>query len=389
VPISKPKGDVDTDELGKLIEQIYEAPFAGQYSRALIRALARSLDSDIAAVMEQEPNSGNVHGITHIGFSDAAIRGYEDYYAHRSVLLKESAKYRQVGRIFSDHMIPRYSDYTRSETYNDFFAPQGADHLMQAHLERAGGRVTTLAFRRPADRGVYSTLDHDRFELLIPHLVNAARHIRLLSRQSLVSQSLIAALETLRTAVLVLDASNRVVFANRRADALLREGLVIRVRSGRLAATQHKDDAGLQEMLSSTRRSLNREGKRHKNHLVVESSGRERSVFISALPLTRRTAEPLGAHCAVIVFVSSSRRLRGAERVIGELYGLTGAEARVVAGLYDGLSVTEIAGASGTSRDAVRFHLKNVFQKLGVHRQSELIKLVSTGPASLFVDDER
>jgi DNA-binding CsgD family transcriptional regulator len=313
------------------------------------------------------------------------MRSYEDYYAYGSVLLKESAKYKRVGRIFSDHMIPHYNDYTKSETYNDFFVPHDAHHLMQAHIERAGGWVTALAFRRPKARGIYSKSDHERFTLLIPHLVSAARHSRLLSSQALVSQSLISALEKLHLAVLVLDSIDRVVFANSRAEKLLRQGEVIAVSNRRLVAARQEDKAPLKRLLASARATPEIATKTPQSHLVVKASGNEQSVFVSAMPLTRRVAEPLGGRPAVIVFVSASRRLRGAEKVISELYRLTRAEARVVVGLYDGLTIEEIAETGGTSRDAVRFHLKNVFQKLGVHRQTGLVKLISSGPALLLM----
>jgi DNA-binding CsgD family transcriptional regulator/PAS domain-containing protein len=336
--------------------------------------------------MEQEPESGRAREVATLGFTDATMRSYEDYYAYRSVLLKESAKYKRVGRIFSDHMIPHYGDYTQSETYNDFFAVHSAEHLMQAHIERAGGWARTVAFRRPKVRGIYSKSDHERFTLLIPHLVSAARHSRLLSGQALVSQSLISALEKLHLAVLVLDSNDRVVFANGRAEKLLQDAEVIAVSNRRLVAARHDDNRRLRRMLASTRAVPEAGTKASPGHIVIKTSGDEETVFVSAMPLTRRVAEPFAGRPAVVVFVTTSRRLQGAEDIIGELYGLTRTEARVVVGLYDGLSIAEIAEMGRTSRDAVRFHLKNVFQKLGVHRQTGLVKLISSGPALLLMD---
>jgi len=52
--------------------------------------------------------------------------------------------------------------------------------------------------------------------------------------------------------------------------------------------------------------------------------------------------------------------------------GLTGAEADVVVKLLGGASPIEIARQRSVSEQTVRAQFKSIYQKLGVHRQSEL-----------------
>jgi DNA-binding CsgD family transcriptional regulator len=62
------------------------------------------------------------------------------------------------------------------------------------------------------------------------------------------------------------------------------------------------------------------------------------------------------------------------------VYNLTPSESQVAISLANGHSIDEIAKSSNHSAHTIRSQLKSVFRKTGVARQSELIKLLLTGP---------
>jgi DNA-binding CsgD family transcriptional regulator len=62
------------------------------------------------------------------------------------------------------------------------------------------------------------------------------------------------------------------------------------------------------------------------------------------------------------------------------VYSLTPSEAQVAISLANGHSVDEIAKGSNHSAHTIRSQLKSVFRKTGVSRQSELVKVLLTGP---------
>ena len=68
-------------------------------------------------------------------------------------------------------------------------------------------------------------------------------------------------------------------------------------------------------------------------------------------------------------------RLRSDE--IGQAFDLTPAESRLAALLATGTSIASAAERLRISRETARNHLKAIFSKTGVHRQSELVTLVS------------
>ena len=68
----------------------------------------------------------------------------------------------------------------------------------------------------------------------------------------------------------------------------------------------------------------------------------------------------------------------GLVTTLAAAFGLTGAEARVLSALLEGLSLSETASRFQISVNTVRWHLKRLFEKTSTKRQSDLIRLASS-----------
>jgi DNA-binding CsgD family transcriptional regulator len=67
------------------------------------------------------------------------------------------------------------------------------------------------------------------------------------------------------------------------------------------------------------------------------------------------------------------------ENELRDLFGLTPAEARVACRLV-GETVDEVAEALGVGVATVRTHVQHLLAKTGTRRQSELVRLLVSGP---------
>ena len=67
-----------------------------------------------------------------------------------------------------------------------------------------------------------------------------------------------------------------------------------------------------------------------------------------------------------------------------DMWDLTAAEAQLALALADGATLEEVASRSRISPETARVHLKRVLAKSGTHRQSELVRLILTGPGSVL-----
>ena len=79
---------------------------------------------------------------------------------------------------------------------------------------------------------------------------------------------------------------------------------------------------------------------------------------------------------ALILIVEPGSQHRIDPDLVARTLGLTPMESRVAAGLAEGRSVDEMAGAMGNTKHAVYWHLQRIYRKLSISRQAELVRLV-------------
>jgi DNA-binding CsgD family transcriptional regulator len=96
----------------------------------------------------------------------------------------------------------------------------------------------------------------------------------------------------------------------------------------------------------------------------------------------RTKAEALGDRApAAAVFVSDPEaRPDSNQQHLRELYALTVVEARLAAWLAQGKSVNEAAAAMGITVNTARAYLKRIYDKTGVRRQPELVRVLLSLP---------
>jgi DNA-binding CsgD family transcriptional regulator len=113
---------------------------------------------------------------------------------------------------------------------------------------------------------------------------------------------------------------------------------------------------------------------------LPRSSGR-RDYAVLVTPLSVQKTLFALKHPAAAVFVTDPEKEQDIPATrLQDLHGPTPAEARVAVAVVSGMTVKDIARAQGTSLNTVRSQLKSVFEKLGVHRQSELVRCLLSGP---------
>lgn len=79
---------------------------------------------------------------------------------------------------------------------------------------------------------------------------------------------------------------------------------------------------------------------------------------------------------ALVSMVDSCEDCQLESRHLEEAFGLTPSEARVAIGLASGRDISEVALRHGVSVGTARNQLKGVFQKLGINKQIELVRIV-------------
>lgn len=181
-------------------------------------------------------------------------------------------------------------------------------------------------------------------------------------------------------AIFVLDGRGRVLVRNHAAERLIAAADGLAETDGVL----RPDLAGERQVFDEmVRRALAMGHAGPAGWAWVSRRSEGPRLAVTAMPLPRsETAHLPGEGRALVMFVDPARPLAPDRAALRELFGLTEAEIRVAALLVGGYDRPSAARALGVSEQTLRTHAKAIFAKMGINRQSDLVRVIS-----LFRDD--
>jgi DNA-binding CsgD family transcriptional regulator len=213
----------------------------------------------------------------------------------------------------------------------------------------------------------------------LPHIARAWRVKRTLVEWESLAGTLKFVLDRLERAVLVTGPDGRVRFANRAADALLSRGDRIDARQGRLRAARSYYNDALVSLIDRAAQTGLGAGTAAVDAISIPSADGNAPLAIVAEPLAPAHSDRLGHSTApgAVLFISDSEASNdpSLER-LRVVYGLTRAEARLTSLVVKGHGIASAAKLLRISQNTVKFHLKTVFSKVDVSRQTQLVRRV-------------
>lgn len=217
----------------------------------------------------------------------------------------------------------------------------------------------------------YSTAQIRLLKLISPHLRRAMQiHMRL-TESRLDGEVSTGVLDRLASAALLVDGNRRLLFANRAAEALFQPGGGLALSGGQLFATGRAEQAALDAAIGRcTRQALADSG----TDLDLRCEGPTHQLRVIPLRRSMPLVSP-GVPVALLIEASD----RSDEAVTTRLrrhYGLTPAEAAFAIEIAKGDGKRAAAARRGISYTTARTHLSRVFDKTGVRRQGELVRLI-------------
>jgi DNA-binding CsgD family transcriptional regulator/PAS domain-containing protein len=278
-----------------------------------------------------------------------------------------------------------------SRIWQDFYLPFNLGDTAAAVLERQPEFSNIMVMGRTADQPGFRPAELKLFDSVLPHLARAWRVRRALADMEDMIGTLRFVLDRIERGIVVAGPEGEIRFANRAADALLSRSGGLDASQGRLrAARPHHTDA----LLALIGRAAATGVGAHSvavDAVAIPSANDDPPLAIVAEPLAPGHSDALGHHAApgAILFISDSEASnRPAVERLQVVYGLTPAEARLTALIVDGHGIASAAGALDVSPNTVKYHLKTVFEKIGISRQSELVRRVLADVGGLAEPDK-
>ena len=281
-------------------------------------------------------------------------------------------------------------EWRASTYYQDYCRPQGVFHVLAADISTRNGGVYGFRVTRPETAPDFSKADLDFCRLLIPHIKRALNLHLSINQDRKVSTLYSHAMAQLMVGVVVLDQDGMVIECNPAATAILELKDGLRVAGRQLEASYANDNRKLQGLvreallhpralakLSLTEAmSVSRPSGRLSWGLIVQS--------ISSDQWTEGKQRP-----SVAVFVRDTEgRVDPPVRLAQQLFQLTPAETALAIQLANGLSLEEAAEMLSIKRNTARAHLRSIFSKTGVRRQTELVRIFLNSVAWLSATTE-
>jgi PAS domain-containing protein len=220
-----------------------------------------------------------------------------------------------------------------------------------------------------------------------PHLRRAetlrAQLDELRSRQ----RTFAALIEASPVGVVLLDAQGRPLFANAAARRIGRVGDGLELGPEGLRAAQPDEQRRLERAITAARVTARGEAPEGEAIVVVSrpSGSRGYPVLVTAVAEgPGRAGTGLEGASALVLIGDPAARFEPPPERVARLYGLTPAQARLACALASGDTVESYAESAGVTIATARWTLKQVQARTGTDRQSELVRLLLTGPAALL-----
>lgn len=214
----------------------------------------------------------------------------------------------------------------------------------------------------------------DSFVMLAPHLTRAlALALRMAAAESC-GWRCAQCSDMLPFGVVILDGAGSVTEMNQAASKMLTSEDGLFVADTRLHAMRAVDEEVLGRRIGE----------------LLDLGSAQSAAFISvprpsgrrcyAIFMTRMSSDHsvfrLRTPCVRLVIIDTDRGNHVPRELLRTLYELTEAESRVAWHLASGATPEQAAERLGIAHSTLRHHLERIFAKTGVHRQSDLVRMV-------------
>ncbi len=351
--------------------------------------LHERLSSDLQATAVSEEawpeflfKLADLFGATEATLGGALPGGQPEFFAPRTDLERISA-YREIfhqqnaimravvqrgpGAVTETDALPEITAFQRSDFYNLWCVPQGFNHGLALNLSSSTGWLGSLVINTASE---VTSAQVEQLRAIAPELSLAVERWKWLAQLRRANQMTLETLDMAGQGALFLNRRGTVLDCNQTAHSMLTAGR-LRLRDGHLAGA---DDASGQKLASMIGRCLDYPdfgGGR----VQIDHGGHPLTVQCAPCPADLAFPWPQRP-AAIVVVTDPQQRLRKRIGELAQLYELTRAEIELAIAIVETGSRKTAAQSRGVSDATARAQLTSIFDKTGVRRQTELVRLL-------------
>ncbi len=362
---------MDPHELAAAGKQLQTAFFGDLPWEEALQRVAAAAGARGAFLIPLQPGHTVRPASYHV--EDAARAYASTHWLHDDFRLNAVGKMLRTG-IAVDQDIVAVEAMAKMAYYDDFLGSFGLRWFAGIPF-RDGGDVWGLTFQRTPEEGLFNEAEQDMLRRLgcaLSQDVSVARRIAV-ARAS----GLIDGLEAVGVPAALLDGLGRSLRVNTVASAFADTDLKLKI--GQLPSTKAAASARLNRHVSAAVKGDRPVDDPDLRPVVIPREDR-RPIVVRARTLSGESLNVFSSARAILLIDDLDRALGPPTDLLRDVFGLTRGQARVAALVAKGANVRECADALAIGVETVRTNLKQVFQRVGVSRQSELVTVLSRLP---------
>ena len=365
----------------RLVELVYLGPLEESPWSSFLEAVRVHMDA-MATTLIVEPPSSEGPGYM-LNARGSRTSRWRSSYQERFFASDPFVNLPEGKPVTLSEFVPQ-DEYRSSEFYLLYMKPVGARDVLGTDLLAESGILARFRVTRAESEADFGAEDRRLCALLIPHLRQSVEIFARLSR--IASERLLYAgtLHQLAVGTVILDSNGRILDKDQIAEDLLKQSDGLVAVNGMLSLSERAASARLHDAVRKIG-ERERKGERSLAEAIrVERPSGKRDLGLIVKPAPKPRYLDGQRVPAVVVFINDpDRHTVMTPSALGKLFGLTPAEAALCVLLGDGLTLDEAAEELSVSRNTARAHLRSIFAKTGVTRQTQLVRLIVTSLAQL------
>ena len=364
--------------LTRFIGDIYDATLGSSRWPDVLAQIASFVGGQAAVLLSKDAVSKYGNVCYQSGVSSYYVELYANvYWKLDPVTSLTDCKIEEVLSV--PDLIP-YDQFCAGSFFREWAQPQGWIDAATAVLEKTATGCAYLSVLCNGTGGMVNDELRRRMRLLMPHVRRAVRTSRLIDLAQAEAATYSDILDGLGSAIFLVDAEGLIVHGNAASRSLLDKGELLSTSDGHLCASDAQVDQALHNALVAAGSSISDEEINGKSIALPLRARTGERYIAEVLPLIageRRKSGPTATAVAALFVRKAELETTPPPEVIGKTYKLTPTELRVLLGIVNIGGIRQVAVDLGVADTTIKTHLGRLFEKTGVRRQADLVRLVA------------
>jgi DNA-binding CsgD family transcriptional regulator/PAS domain-containing protein len=373
--------DISLDRFGQVMEAIYEAALSPTAWSAGLELIREELAANYVSLIVRAGSRDDLGLIVSASGGRQIANPGNPYLQMSPFAGLAPDRLVTIGDILSE------ADWRASQYYRDWCAPLGVFHVLAVDIGTEDGGIYGFRATRPETEPDFGESERALCRRLLPHLKRALNLYLKVNQDRKVNLLYSEAMAHLMVGVIVLDEQGCVIECNPMARAILEMDDGLRIAGRQIEASYANDNRKLQRLVRD---------------VLAPGAGPARVSLVEAMSVSRPSGKVSwgvvvqtidsdqwteGKHrpCVAVFVRDAEGKAHPPVKLAQQLFQLTPAETSLAIQLANGLSLEEAAEVLNIRRNTARAHLRSIFSKTGVRRQTELVRIFLNSVAWLGV----